>query len=432
MYHDPFKPFQQSENFVPVEYLFRNRYPEIKKEKRIPSLRSPVKDMTGGSFSVGPPRGIQQPSLTAKCALPTAAELDGNRTNIQTTVFSTARRFDATIVAGPDPATMSNPLKPRDALDVPGTQFALDKRFAETIIPNAPGPEYKIKRLFDEDKMNKKLTLPKISKSIIQDDHGPHFCNGHRTMKSNALEALGLFGYGCSFEEHLKYGFCLDRKCAQRASWEQVAILSGDIGRIAGDRETMLDKSNTLTPMKVLPEYTPLEMATYMDDLSAICKLVELGADINKVCKASKGTCLHIAVSGRRVKLVEGLLAKREELGLHVDQRNEAGYTVLQIAASRGYQRIVEILCDAGADPRFRAPDGQETVAIAKTHAIYQILLLSIERIKLLNELAEIRTLRESGGDEWTEGLDGRYDEVPCESEAYDVLSEELQDDQCE
>lgn len=399
MYREPYKPFEKNENFISVDHLLSNRYgDEKRKEKKSLSLRSPSKNLPGGSFSVGPSRSIPQPNLTAKCSLPTVAELDGNRRIVPSMVFSTASRFEPTVIGVPEPMTMSNPLKHRDALDIPGTQFALDNRFPQTIIPDAPGPDqYKITRLFDVDPVHQKLRLPKISKTIIQVDHGPHYCNGQRTVKSNSLEALGVFGYGCSFDEHVKYGFCLDRKCAQRASWEQVAILNGDIGRIAGDRETLLDKSGTLTPTEAPPEYTPLEVATYMDDLSAICRLVELGADMNRVCKATKGTCLHIAVCGRRLKLVKGMLEKAEELGLLVDQRNEAGYTVLQIAASRGYQSLVEVLCDAGADPRLKAPDGQDTVSIAKTHAIFQILLLSIERIKLLEELADIQQLRASG-----------------------------------
>ena len=34
-----------------------------------------------------------------------------------------------------------------------------------------------------------------------------------------------IFGYGCSVEEHLKYGKCLDGKCGRRAPWERRRVL---------------------------------------------------------------------------------------------------------------------------------------------------------------------------------------------------------------
>jgi hypothetical protein len=40
------------------------------------------------------------------------------------------------------------------------------------------------------------------------------------------LSKKGVFGYGCNFEEHVKYGMCLDGLCGRRGKWEEVSILS--------------------------------------------------------------------------------------------------------------------------------------------------------------------------------------------------------------
>jgi hypothetical protein len=37
------------------------------------------------------------------------------------------------------------------------------------------------------------------------------------------LSEKAVFGFGCSFEEHVKYGMCLDGQCARRAKWEDVS-----------------------------------------------------------------------------------------------------------------------------------------------------------------------------------------------------------------
>jgi len=43
-----------------------------------------------------------------------------------------------------------------------------------------------------------------------------------RSFDTAALISLGVFAYGCNLDEHVRYGMCLDGKCAQRSSWETV------------------------------------------------------------------------------------------------------------------------------------------------------------------------------------------------------------------
>lgn len=41
-----------------------------------------------------------------------------------------------------------------------------------------------------------------------------------------------VFGYGCSVQEHIKYGLCLDGLCGRRAKWEDVTLLAQDRERL--------------------------------------------------------------------------------------------------------------------------------------------------------------------------------------------------------
>ena len=45
-----------------------------------------------------------------------------------------------------------------------------------------------------------------------------------RTEGCSALAERGVFAYGCSFDEHVKYGMCVDGLCSRRASWEHVSV----------------------------------------------------------------------------------------------------------------------------------------------------------------------------------------------------------------
>ena len=43
-----------------------------------------------------------------------------------------------------------------------------------------------------------------------------------------------VFCFGCSFEEHAKYGMCLDGMCGRRGEWEEVMMISNDVKRLGG------------------------------------------------------------------------------------------------------------------------------------------------------------------------------------------------------
>lgn len=44
----------------------------------------------------------------------------------------------------------------------------------------------------------------------------------YRQDPCHILSEKAVFGYGCNYDEHVKYGMCLDGQCARRAKWEDV------------------------------------------------------------------------------------------------------------------------------------------------------------------------------------------------------------------
>ena len=66
-----------------------------------------------------------------------------------------------------------------------------------------------------------------------------------------ARDAFEGFGFGCSVEEHVKYGRCLDGGCSGRARWESTSSRKaggGPVKRVAelGGRRTVLTLFNSL------------------------------------------------------------------------------------------------------------------------------------------------------------------------------------------
>ncbi len=55
-----------------------------------------------------------------------------------------------------------------------------------------------------------------------------------RTYDTNQMVDLLQFAFGCSFEEHLKYGRCLDGLCGRRSKFEQAILATNDETRAKG------------------------------------------------------------------------------------------------------------------------------------------------------------------------------------------------------
>lgn len=78
-----------------------------------------------------------------------------------------------------------------------------------------PGPKYDTRRPFD----GPSAIFPRAKRSPDQPGASPY----EAVEVDPVLSAPKGFGYGCSVDEHVKYGQCLDGLCCTRGTWEVAA-----------------------------------------------------------------------------------------------------------------------------------------------------------------------------------------------------------------
>ena len=173
-------------------------------------------------------------------------------------------------------------------------------------------------------------------------------------------ECSPIFGYGCSVEEHIRYGQCLDGLCGKRASWE------GNIpGRIVVP--PINRKANPLLP--------GLLFAAKRGDMSAAVKWLTSSTCPILLQQDEQGrNVLHVCASRHQVSMAELLLARAYELSAHVEltnTKNLRGRTPLHVAADLYNVEMVKILLKYGASSEIRDNKDQTAIDILmlKSHA---------------------------------------------------------------
>ena len=115
------------------------------------------------------------------------------------------------------------------------------------------------------------------------------------------------FGYGCSLQEHILYGQCLDGRCSMRANWESIAAreatlkqkeLAKSVRRVTM-RETLrfqdggggyIYSSNpTLSPLPCTHGPLPITVARARDTRDFACVRVHVACAF-----CDKGQCSHV------------------------------------------------------------------------------------------------------------------------------------------
>ena len=173
-------------------------------------------------------------------------------------------------------------------------------------------------------------------------------------------ECSPVFGYGCSVEEHIRYGQCLDGLCGKRAPWE------GNIpGRIVV--APINRKPNPLLP--------GLLFAAKRGDMSAAVKWLSSSTRPVLLQQDDQGrNVLHVCASRHQVSMAELLLARAFELNVHVEltnMKNLRGRTPLHVAADLYNESMVKILLKYGASSEICDDKDQTAVDIVmtKSHA---------------------------------------------------------------
>ena len=245
--------------------------------------------------------------------------------------FSKSLRFEKPKINNPsvnNPPMVTNELN--NMPNIPGGEFSSAAR--EISGPNSsqhedlPGPgSYHIPSFIDDSKRN---------------NRGAHFLSKRfdpadlknqtpKTKKRNDYKCLYqaefakeiVFGFGCSRDEHVIYGMCLDGMCGKRAHFERLMVEIQDDSRIIGDRieaeriELVTELNSLKAKFKQAKDFneqdlfnaklasyensaslTPLHIAAQRGDLETILKLSKMEIDVNAKESKFGWTALHFAV----------------------------------------------------------------------------------------------------------------------------------------
>ncbi|CAM9113630.1 unnamed protein product [Ectocarpus sp. 6 AP-2014] len=242
------------------------------------------------------------------------------------------------------------------------------------------------------------------------------------------------FGNGCSVQEHIDYGACLDGRCCSRHSVEKknallvVQFLDGQRQRrsprsLESAREDASPPSNSPathnedgTPLSfssadvgggggefavgsgaaraAVRKRTPLHFASERGELSLVDRLCFQGDDRNAVDERGF-TPLHDAAEHGNTRVVSRLLQGDEnevrpaggenaprgaapkrprQVPADPNVQDDKGRTPLYLACHRGHERAVRALLKAGACPDLVDIRGKPAQEVAGAQKIYQLL----------------------------------------------------------
>ena len=127
---------------------------------------------------------------------------------------------------------------------------------------------------------------------------------------------------------------------------------------------------------------TPLQVAVLHGHIAAIKMLLNAGSDTNATFMASRETALHIAVHGGYDKIVALLL----ERGAEIDAKNVLSESPLCIALHKGEYAIAKMLVDRGASPSSSSATEQ---SIAEAIYAFRVLSLAEQDASAARELSQ-------------------------------------------
>jgi hypothetical protein len=172
------------------------------------------------------------------------------------------------------------------------------------------------------------------------------------------------FGFGCSLEEHIQFGECLDGLCGKRSHLEKV--LNKGAKKIAAkraknERRKGLCGEQWDVAARHARRKTALHAACELNQLEVAHHLLLRGAPISGADEDGH-SALAYACAGGHVRVVQRLLANAQYP--HVSDRgyvarrhppsinatDDEGRTPLHRAASCGHASIVSLLLEAGAN----------------------------------------------------------------------------------
>jgi len=400
--------------------------------------------ISGGVIAQGPARGARAKLASANIDFP---PVDVPKGDPKLLSFGAAKRLTKTVQCNesrdaPAATASSCPLRR------PGNKFGEEARTGG--IPDSrrshPGPgTYDVQGIFDRfDVPDYPRMIDAIAKSGVD----------FRAIPSVDLAKIGAFAYGCSRQEHVLYGFCLDGQCHKRVEFERAILQTKNYKRLGAENQQELaallrggaaskakpapEKEESKPDLDILnidsaaamarlqkkysggeqraalrreyilstvpgpkEDIAPLHMAAARADVHAIKKMRVLGLDINLQRGENARECetpLHLAVRNQHLNALKTIINVFDGV-VDVNIQNNVGDTALHLASRKGFKGLVEALCDAEANPLLKNHAGLAPLQEARSFPIQQLLRLQSDLFKLRAELAaaEAAVAKEKG-----------------------------------
>lgn len=340
--------------------------------------------LKGGVINSGPARGPPLRYLTAACDVP---PVDKPKGSPKLTGF----------LGGPRDVKLANPVNPgggsptmHDYLEKKGATggFTRERRLpADTAPRDAPGVgTYDLPRMFETSSDRKPRDLVAVLTELQAN-------RDYRDIDGEMMARLVGFGEGCSRQEHILYGMCLDGLCGRRSHVEISMLQAKNFRRMGVESEKPCEDALLCVPIRaapgaafkktsVLPDATALP---FPPKLVATTTTTTTTASTRKSTKVSNSNSLRESI---------GLVERQQRLALH---RNKAlreerrlwtrilvadpceAMTPLHLAAYRDDFDTIQRMRKVGEDINLKQGDDQETplhVAVRKgqTRAVKAIL----------------------------------------------------------
>lgn len=229
-------------------------------------------------------------------------------------------------------------------------------------------------------------------------------------------ECNKAFGFGCSLDEHIQFGECLDGLCGKRSHLEKV--LNKSAKKVAAKRnkdELRKGRQGAFFVVAASQErrQTALHAACAQNQLDVVHALLLRGAAASGADAAGHSALAH-ACGGGHVAVVQRLLANAQHS--HVSGRgyvtrrhpprinvtDDEGRTPLHRAAARGHAPIVKLLLEAGANAEVQDREQQTALDVCASPQACQLLRSRAEMYNRRERLSGVelkRALLESEAD---------------------------------
>jgi len=184
---------------------------------------------------------------------------------------------------------------------------------------------------------------------------------------SEDLHVRKEFGFGCSLEEHIQYGECLDGLCGKRSHLEKVSNKAAKRAAAKRAKDKPVEQGASLAFTATSGAFederrkTALHAACEQNHLDVVHRLLLRGAPIS-VADKSGWSPLAYACDAGHVRVVQRLLANAQYPHVspqgyvtrrrppRVNVTDDRGQTPLHRAATNGHASIVALLLEAGAN----------------------------------------------------------------------------------